>query len=191
MAPQSMENADALLANWQASDEATLRALIPLVYNELCRIAHHRLRGQRPGHSLLTTDLVNEVYLRLAKDDDLRVFRRSHLIALAALMMRQILIEYARKRHAAKRDGGQRVTLDSRVAVGGKQDIDLLALDDALNRLNALDARQAQIVELRFFGGLSVEETAKVTGISPATVKRHWSVARVWLHKELSRDKLK
>jgi RNA polymerase sigma-70 factor (ECF subfamily) len=132
--------------------------------------------------------LVHEAYLRLSKQDELRTFNRNHFFAISALLMRQILIDYARKRNAAKRDGGQRVTLDSKLPLANEKELDFEALDQALRRLGELDARQAQIVELRFFGGLSIEEAAEVLGISVATVKRDWLTARVWLHKELAKD---
>ena len=169
-------------------EQESLGSVIPLVYDQLRRIAHHRLRGQSPGHSLQTTDLVHEAYLRLSNQDELRILSRGQFFALSALLMRQILIEYARKRNAAKRNGGQRVTLDSKLPLAQGKEIDFEALDEALRRLAELDTRQAQIVELRFFGGLSIEESAEVLGISAATVKRDWLTARVWLHKELAID---
>lgn len=165
----------------QAADE-----LLPVVYQELRRLAGAYLRRERPGQTLQPTALVHEAYLRLLKDKPERWQNRAHFCAIAAHAMRQILIERARARNAQKRWGGQaRITLDEGVAGQAGQSIDLLALDHALERLAALDAEQARIVELRFFGGLTVEETAEALSISPATVKRHWAVARAWLAREL------
>jgi RNA polymerase sigma factor (TIGR02999 family) len=159
--------------------------LMPAVYAELKRIAAAYLRRERPGHTLQPTALVNEAYVRLAGQHP-RFQNRAHFCAIAANAMRQILVERARARNARKRGGGAaRVTLDEAMAPAPGPPVDLDALDEALTRLAALDAQQARIVELRFFGGLSVEETADVLGISPATVKRHWSVARAWLAREL------
>jgi RNA polymerase sigma factor (TIGR02999 family) len=176
-----------LLANWQAADQQALEALLPVVYDELRRLAHRYLRRQRPGHTLQSTALVHEAYLRLAKQKSLHFENRNQFFALAALIMRQVLVDYARNREAAKRDGGYRMTLDDSVCLLRGKSLELIALDDALQGLARLDAQQSRIVELRFFGGLSIEETAEVLGISPATVKRHWSTARVWLHREMTR----
>ena len=176
-----------LLANWQAGDQAALRSLVPLVYDELRLLAHRYLQKQRPEHTLQSTALVHEAYLRLAKQKNVHFENRNQFFALAALIMRQILVDYARNREAAKRDGGCKVTLDDSLSLLRGRSVELVALDDALNDLARLDAQQCQIVELRFFGGLSIEETAEVLGISPATVKRHWTTARIWLHHEISR----
>jgi RNA polymerase sigma factor (TIGR02999 family) len=176
-----------LVTNWQATDQQTLEALLPAVYNELRRLAHHYLQRQRPGHTLQSTALVHEAYLRLAKQKNLQFENRNQFFALAALIMRQILVDYARARDAAKRDGGYQMTLDDSVCLLRGKRLELIALDDALKGLARLDAQQSRIVELRFFGGLSIEETAEVLGVSPATVKRHWSTARVWLHREMTR----
>jgi RNA polymerase sigma factor (TIGR02999 family) len=161
---------------------------MPLVYAELRRLAAHYLRGERPGQTLQPTALVHEAYLKLLKDRPERWQNRPHFCAIAAHAMRQILIERARARDALKRGGGQpRVTFDEGLnAAGPDQSIDVVALDSALERLAQLDAGQARIVELRFFGGLSIEETAEAMDLSPATVKRHWAVARAWLAKELA-----
>lgn len=161
---------------------------LPAVYSELRRLAAHYLRGERPGQTLQPTALVNEAYLRLRKDRPERWQNRAHFCAVAAHAMRQILIERARARRAQKRGGGQpRVTFDESLpATAAGPDVDLVALDAALERLAALDASQARIVELRFFGGLSIEETADTLGISPATVKRHWTAAKAWILKELT-----
>lgn len=167
-------------------DRQSLDSLLPLVYQELRRLAAAYIRRERPGYTLQPTALVNEAYLRLLKDDPARWQNRAHFCAIAAHSMRQILIERARARGALKRGGEQaRVTLDEGLVGGAPASIDLVALDEALRRLEAIDPGQARLVELRFFGGLTVEETAEAMGISPATVKRHWSVARAWLAREL------
>jgi RNA polymerase sigma factor (TIGR02999 family) len=175
------------MADGARGEAPDLDALMPLVYAELRRLAAHYLRGERPGQTLQPTALVHEAFLKLQKDRPERWQNRAHFCAIAAHAMRQILIERARARHALKRGGGQpRVTFDESLpAPAPDQPIDVIALDGALERLAALDAGQARIVELRYFGGLSIEETAEAMGISPATVKRHWAVARAWLAKEL------
>jgi len=178
-----------LLAQWRAGDEESLRRLIPLVYNELRRVAHNRLRRERPDHTLQTTALVHEAYVCLMKQEPMDFENRAHFFGVCANLMREILVQYARRRKAAKRDAGYRVTLDGAIALPQDPNVDLVALDDALNELAKLDAQQSRIVELRFFAGLSIEETAEVLGISPATVKRHWSTARIWLHDRISRTK--
>lgn len=163
-----------------------LDALLPLVYAELRRLAAGYLRREKPGQTLQPTALVHEAYLRLMKDRPDRWQNRAHFCAIAAHSMRQILIERARARGAAKRGGARpRVTLDEALVAGNDRSIDLLELDEALERLAALDPEQARLVELRFFGGLTVEETAEAMNISPATVKRHWTVAKAWLSREL------
>jgi RNA polymerase sigma factor (TIGR02999 family) len=164
-----------------------LEALLPGAYQELRRLAHRFLRKQRPEHTLQSTALVHEAYLRLAHQHDLLFENEKQFFGLAALIMRQILVDYARNRAAAKRDGGYRLTLDDSHSLLGGKSLELIALDDALNDLARLDPQQSRIVELRFFGGLSIEETAAVLEISPATVKRHWSTARAFLHHEMTR----
>ena len=186
--PQSSPNlVTALLGKWRAGDEHALEALVPLVYNELRRLAHRYLRHERPDHTLQSTALVHEAYLRLLNQGTHEFENRAHFFAISAQLMRQILVEYARSRKAAKRDGGHTVTLHESMSLLKTRSLDLVALDDALNGLAELDARQSRIVELRFFGGLSVEETSSVLGISPATVKRDWATAKVWLHHEINR----
>jgi len=176
-----------LLANWQAGDQQTLEALLPVAYDELRRLAHRYLRKQRPGHTLQSIALVHEAYLRLANQKNLHFGNRNQFFALAALVMRQILVDYARAREAAKRAGGCRATLDDSLSLLRGKSLELIALDDALKDLAHLNPQQTRVVELRFFGGLSIEETAEVLEISPATVKRSWSTARLWLHHQLSR----
>jgi RNA polymerase sigma factor (TIGR02999 family) len=164
----------------------SLDSLLPIVYQELRRLAASYLRREKPGQTLQPTALVHEAYLRLMKDRPDRWQNRAHFCAIAAHSMRQILIERARARGAQKRGGGRpRVTLDEALVAGGERSIDLVALDEALERLAAMDPEQARLVELRFFGGLTVEETAEALDMSPATVKRHWTVARAWLAREL------
>jgi RNA polymerase sigma factor (TIGR02999 family) len=176
-----------LLERARGGQEPAVEELVPLVYGELRRIARRYMRHERPGQTLNATALVHEAYLRLFKDQDVSFQNRAHFLGIAARSMRQILVEHARARDADKRGGERRrITLDERVAATASRDIDLLALDEALERLARLDERHARIVELRFFGGLTNEETAAALDISPATVKRAWTVARAWLHRELS-----
>jgi RNA polymerase sigma factor (TIGR02999 family) len=181
-APQQVTG---LLAQWRAGDPAALESLIPLVYGELRRIAHGYLRGERPGHTLQSTALVNEAYLRLVSQEPGQIDNRAHFVRVAAHLMRQILVDYARAQRAAKRDGGRRVELDESLLPLQLPNVDVIALDEALNGMARLDEQQAQIVELRFFGGLSVGDTATALGVSPATVKREWATARAWLSREL------
>jgi RNA polymerase sigma factor (TIGR02999 family) len=175
-----------LLANWHAGDDEALRAALPLVYNELRRIAHRYLQNERPGHTLQSTALVHEAYLRLEKQGTAPFQNREHFLAICALLMRQILVEYARSRKAARRDGGFRVTLDDALAFKTRS-VDMVALDDALNELAKLNPQQSRIVELRFFGGLSIEETSRLLDLSTTTVKKYWATARLWLHHQISK----
>lgn len=169
-----------------AEPRQSLDSLLPLVYQELRRLAANYLRRERPGQTLQPTALVNEAYLRLLKDRPDRWQNRAHFCAIAAHSMRQILIERARARGAQKRGGARtRVTLEEALVAGGDRSIDLVALDEALERLANVDPEQARLIELRFFGGLTIEETAAAMDISPATVKRHWIMARAWLAREL------
>jgi len=176
-----------LLVDWRQGNGEALNALIPLVYDELRRLAHNHLNRERPGHTLQSTALVNEAYMRLVRQD-LEINNRAHFFAVSSHLMRQILVDYARRHRAVKRgDGIDNLTLNEAAALlPGKSNFDLLALDEALNELGQMDPQQARVVELRFFGGLSIEETAEVVGISQATVKRDWATARAWLHRELS-----
>jgi RNA polymerase sigma factor (TIGR02999 family) len=172
-----------LLDRWNQGDAGARDALIPLVYNELRRVARRNLSSQRPDHTLQATDLVHEAYLRLVSRKPSQWQGRTHFFALAAQMMRQILVDHARMNNAVKRGGGNlTVTLDEESGLEETINLDLMSLDSAMKRLAALDPRQSQLVELRFFGGLSIEEAARMIDISPATAKREWATARVWLH---------
>lgn len=170
-------------------DANAVNDLIPLVYDELRRQAHRYLRRERAGHTLQTTALVNEAYLKLVDQKNVSWESRAHFFAIAANLMRRILIDYARTKHREKRGGAQQdLPLDEALTVSvSESTVDLLALDEVLTRFAQIDEQQARIVELRYFSGLSIEETAEVLKISPATVKRDWTLARAWLHRELSR----
>jgi len=183
----SIPRVDALFAGSALGDKSAEAALMDLVYGELRRIASSFMRRERAGHSLQTSALVNEAYLRLAGRQANQLKNRSLFFTAAARAMRRVLIEHARRRQAAKRDGGLRVDLESAIVVEQTGSLQLIELDSALERLAEFDPRQAQIVELRFFAGLSVEETAEATGLSPRTVKRDWQVARAWLKGEMER----
>jgi RNA polymerase sigma-70 factor (ECF subfamily) len=174
-----------LLRAWSGGDQNALDQLTPIVYDELRRLAGHYLRGERTGHSLQATALVNEAYLRLVDYKRMRWENRAHFFAVSAQLMRRILVDHAR-RHNLKRGGGvQHVALEDTATIGGGQHENLVALDDALQALGRIDPRKAQVVELRFFGGLSVEETAEVLKVSPVTVMRDWGTARTWLYREI------
>ena len=192
MCPASSAQVTELLAKWGQGDAGAREALIPIVYDELRRIAHRQLWRQRADHTLQSAALVNEAYLRLVRQQSPQWQNRLHFFGVAAQAMRQILVDYARGRLAAKRGAGaQRTTLNTKMGLPqneGELGVDLMALDDALNKLAKVDAQQGRVVELRFFGGLSIEDTAVVLGISPATVKREWRMARVWLHREMSKE---
>jgi len=178
----------ALLHAWHRGDESARDRLVPLVYDELHRLARAQFARERSGHTLQPTALVHEAYLRLMDHQDLNWQGRTHFFALAAMTMRRVLVSHARKQRAAKRgQGGVAVTLCEEHAVAEAQGVDVLALDAALRALEAIDPRQARIVELRYFAGLTIEETAEALEISPATVKLDWSLARAWLFRELSR----
>ncbi len=163
---------------------------MPLVYDELRRLAHHYLQRERSDHTLQSTALVHEAYLRLAGNRAPQWQNRAHFFGIAARVMRQILVEYARAHGAAKRGGTEacKITLDESLDLEQKTDVDVLALDGALDRLSELDPQQSRIVELRFFTGLTIEDTSEVMGLSPATVKRDWTSARAWLHREIARS---
>lgn len=175
-----------LLYRWRQGDSQALDRLIPLVYQELRSLADHYLRRERPDHTLQSTALVHEAYLRLAGGTPPALHDRPHFFGIAARLMREILVEHARAEHAAKRGGGAcTLALDDALDVARPAEVDLLLLDDALNALARLDPRQSRIVELRFFTGLSIDETAEALGISPATVSREWTTARAFLLREL------
>lgn len=175
-----------LLQHWRQGDEAAFHALVPLVYKELRRLAHYYLRSERSDHTLQSTALVHEAYLRMA-GGQAAPQNRAHFIAVASRLMRQILVDYARSRGASKRDGGCRIVLDDADAVAVEGDAELLALDAALDELARIDERQSKIVEMKFFGGLSAPEISEAMGISRATVDRDWATARLWLHRQMSR----
>ena len=184
-----LKQVSALLADWSNGNEAARDELIPLVYDELRRLAGHYMALERSDHSLQATGLVNEAYLRLVDQRHVRWQGRAHFFALASRMMRRILVDHARKRHNAKRGGGGvRVLLDEAVIVSKEKAWDVVALDDALMRLAAIDPRKSEVVELRYFGGLSVDEIAEVLKISPVTVQRNWSTAKAWLYREIARE---
>jgi RNA polymerase sigma factor (TIGR02999 family) len=180
-----------LLQGWRDGDQKALDSLLPLVYKELRRLAHFRLRHERPDHTLQSAALVNEAYLRLVGMNPPHWKSRSHFFAIAAQLMRQILVDYARLRRARKRGAGAgTLSLNDPMLLNkNSKDVDVVALDDALKALAQIDGRKAHVVELRFFGGLSVEETAEVLKVSAITVARDWSTARAWLHRELSRGR--
>jgi RNA polymerase sigma factor (TIGR02999 family) len=176
-----------LLLAWSHGQQAALDQLIPLVHDELHRIAKRYMGRERPGRTLQTTALVDEAYLRLVDTSHVRWQNRAHFYAVAAQLMRRILVDFARSRHNLKRGGHtQQVSLDEALVVSSGRGTDIVALDDALKALAALDARQSRVVELRFFGGLSVTETAEVLKVSEGTVRRDWSLAKAWLYRELS-----
>jgi RNA polymerase sigma-70 factor, ECF subfamily len=184
----SPPNVTELLRNWSDGDKQAQEELFQVVYNELHRQAARYLRNEQPGISLQTTDLIHEAYLRLTGQQHFEWQNRLHFFAIAAKVMRHILVDHARSRQAAKRGGSDiRLPLEDAMVVLPGQDLDLVALDEALTRLAEIDPQQSQIVELRFFSGLSVEETAKVLDVSERTVKRDWNVAKAWLRRELSR----
>jgi RNA polymerase sigma factor (TIGR02999 family) len=183
---QSPSNAVTQLLNrWTNGDEQALHDLAPIVYEELRRLAHYHLRSERPEHTLESAALVHEAYLRLIGGQPLELQNRDHFFAVASRLMRQILVDYARSRRAAKRDGGCRISLSNAMEIAITKDEDLVALDRALEDLAHIDERQARIVELKFFGGLSSSSTASVLDISRATVDREWAVARLWLHRHV------
>ena len=177
----------ALLRAWSDGNRAALDSLTPIVYDELHRLARHYMKGERPGHSLQTTALVNEAYMRLVDYKSMKWQNRAHFFAVSAQLMRRILVDHAR-RHNLKRGGDRlQVSLDETAMVASGKDADLVALDDAMSALAQLDPRKVQVVEMRFFGGLSVEETADVLKVSAVTVMRDWSTAKAWLYRELTR----
>ncbi len=177
-----------LLIAWSGGDKAALDKLMPLIHEELRRLAHHYMSRERPDHTLQTTALVNEAYLRLVNRKDVHWQNRAHFFAIAATLMRTILVDHARSHLYAKRGGGAPKTeLDEAMVASQKRAAEVIALDDVLKELAVFDPQQSQVVELRFFGGLTIEETAEVLDLSPATIKREWSTAKAWLYHELAR----
>jgi RNA polymerase sigma factor (TIGR02999 family) len=176
------------LARWQDGDETALEKLVPLIYQELHRLASRYMRSERSGHLLQTTALVNEAYLRLHETNRIHFQDRNHFYAIAARAMRRVLVDFARARKQHKRNGGRQVSLDEALTIGNDRSADIVALDDALTTLAKLDRRQSEIVELRFFGGLTETRIARVLGVSPRTVSSEWRLARSWLLRELNGD---
>jgi RNA polymerase sigma factor (TIGR02999 family) len=176
-----------LLLSWRQGDAAALDRLVPLVYEELRRVARRHLRREQPGHALQATALVHEVYLRLVDVDQLTLKNRTHFFAVAAKLMRQVLVDHARRQHADKRGGRVTVvSVDDMSPVAQPPSVDVLALDQALGALSSIDDRQCRVVELRFFAGLNIDEAAEALGVSPATVEREWALAKAWLYRRLS-----
>jgi RNA polymerase sigma factor (TIGR02999 family) len=181
-----MDDISGLLRAWSGGDQSALDRLTPIVYDELHRLARRYMKRERPGHSLQTAALVNEAYMRLVDYERMHWQNRAHFFAVSAQLMRRILVDHAR-RHNLKRGGDvQHVSLEEAAVVGGGGDTDLVVLDDAMNALARIDPRKVQVVEMRFFGGLSVEETAEVLKVSTVTVKREWRAAKAWLYRELT-----
>jgi RNA polymerase sigma factor (TIGR02999 family) len=179
----------ALLEAWREGDQTALEKLTPIVYKELHRLAGRYMRGERPGHSLQTTALVNEAYMRLVDYKRMHWQNRAHFFAVSAQLIRRILVEHARRRNLKRGAGIRHVSLDEVAVAGGGRSADLVALDDAMKALAQVDPRKERVVEMRFFGGLSVEETAEVLKVSTVTVMRDWSTAKAWLYRELSAKK--
>ena len=182
------ENVTQLLLEWSGGNQQALEEMLPLIYDELRHLAHNFLYRERPGHTLQTTALVHEAYLRLVDQRDARWQNRAHFFAIAAQTMRRILIDSARKHIAEKRGGGgEKLSLAEVASIFSEPDVNLLALDEALTALAEIDPQQSRIIELRYFGGLTIEETAEVMKLSPATIKREWAMARAWLHQALTK----
>jgi RNA polymerase sigma factor (TIGR02999 family) len=187
MTPSS-QNITRLLLDWRNGDQSALDRLMPLVYEELRRMANHYMRNERRGHTLQTSALVNEAYLRLVDHENIEWQNRAHFFGVAAQAMRRILVDHARTRNYQKRGGGaQQVSLDEAMTLAGDRAAELIALDDALRELAKMDERKSRVVELRYFGGLSMEETAEALGVSIPTVTRDWNTAKAWLMREISR----
>jgi len=186
--PEGPQEVTHLLIDWSNGDQNAFEKLVPLVYGELRRLAARHLARERSNHTLQSTAVVHEAYLRLIDQKRVQWKNRAQFFGVASQMIRRILVDHARSHQAAKRGSGAiKLSLDEAIAVPGGKDLDLVALDDALKSLAEMDEQQARIVELRFFGGLSIEETAEVVGISPATVKRDWALSKAWLYRELTR----
>jgi len=186
MSEEASGRVTVLLQQWAQGDDKALPDLVPLVYQELRRLARHHLESERRDHTLQSTALVHEAFLRLLGGEPVELQNRTHFIGVASRAMRQILVDHARSRRARKRDGGARIDFDCLADFPVNGDDELVALDEALQQLGQLDERQAQIVEMKFFGGLSAPEISQVLGLSRATVDRDWATARVWLHRQMS-----
>jgi len=187
MTPASNEVTQLLVA-WGNGDQAARDQLMPLVYAELHRLAHRHIKRERPGHTLQTSALVNEAFVRLVDQRDVHWQSRAHFFGIAAQMMRRILVDYARKRQFAKRGGNQlQVSLNEELVAANQRSAEVVLLDDALTQLAEIDERKSKVVELKFFGGLSIEETAEALGVSPGTVMRDWTLAKAWLRRAMSR----
>src|SRR5205814_5023984 len=185
---QNSHEVTQLLIQWSNGDKAALDKLMPLIYEELRQLARHYMNRERAGHTLQTTALVNEAYLRLINRKQVHWQNRAHFFAIAAHLMRSILVDHARSHAYAKRGGDARkITIDEAMSVSQERAAEVVALDDVLKQLANFDHQQSRIVELRFFGGLTIDETAVVLGLSPATIKREWSTARAWLYHELAK----
>jgi RNA polymerase sigma factor (TIGR02999 family) len=186
MTTPAPEEVSQLLREWSNGDQAALDKMMPVVYQELRRLAHHYMRKERAGHTLQTTALVNEAYMRLAHYKKMRWQSRVHFFAVAAQVMRRILVEQARSKKFEKRGGGaQKISLDETAIVSAGRSAEVIAVDEALTDLESWDPRKGRIVELRFFGGLSIEETAEVLKVSPTTVQREWRAAKAWLYRAI------
>ncbi|MFY9223874.1 MAG: sigma-70 family RNA polymerase sigma factor [Blastocatellia bacterium] len=182
------KNVTQLLIDWNGGDKTALEKLLPMIYHELHLLASRYLRRERPNHTIQATALVNEAYLRLIDQKQVQWQNRAHFFAIAAQMMRRILINYARDQHAAKRGGYTiKVSLNEAIGLANTQDLDLMALDEALDKLALTDSRKSRLIELWFFAGLTLEETAEVLGISLATAKRDWTLARAWLYRAIKK----
>ena len=189
MSGPSQKQITQMLVDWGNGDQAALEKLTPLVYTELHRLARRYMGRERPGHTLQTSALVNEAYIRLIDWKKIQWQNRAHFFAVSAQLMRRILVDFARTRNYAKRGGAlPNVSLDEATVISREKSGDIVALDDALDSLAQLNERQSRVVELRFFGGLSLEEIAEVLKVSVGTVRRDWSLARAWLHRELSKS---
>jgi RNA polymerase sigma factor (TIGR02999 family) len=186
MSEQSGEVSE-LLQRWVEGDQQALDAVAPVIYRELRRLARYHLRSERANHTLQSTALVNEAFIQLMGNQPAQLRNRAHFVAIASRLMRQILVQYARRRRTRKRNGGYRITLTDVTEVPVVGDEELVALDDALDELTRIDARQGTIVQMKFFGGMSMPEVSEVLGISLATVERDWATARIWLRREMTR----
>jgi RNA polymerase sigma-70 factor (ECF subfamily) len=191
MTQSSTHEVTQLLIEWSNGDKAALDKLMPLIHEELQRLAHHYMSRERPGHTLQTTALIDEAYLRLINRKDVHWQNRAHFFAIAAQVMRSILVDHARSHAYAKRGGGARkIAFEDAMLVTQERAAEVVALDDALKALASFDPQQSRIVELRFFGGLTIEETAEAMGLSPATIKREWTSAKAWLYHEVANSRM-